>query len=139
MIKKYISVMLLLLSCGVLIGVTYPTHKEVDRVSNPQYFKRADAAWQGRARLIGELSNPPLEFTITFYLVAKPDEPVCTQKFSGLLTVYESDWLPAGRYNLVIKAEGYSQYKANKIELKAGNDCALNIYFGTEDYNGRPN
>lgn len=137
--KKYISILLAFVCCGILYAANYPTHKEIDKTSNPQYLKRADAAWQGRARLVGALNNPPLEFSISFYLVSKPDEVVFTQKFTGNISVYESDWLSAGQYHVVIKAAGYSQHKLNKINLKAGHDCVIDIYFGSEEYNGRAN
>lgn len=110
------------------------TFREIEKVSNPLYLKRIDPAWEGKGRLVGTVKNAPEKYEIQFFKKGV-EKPFHTQTFNGSMTVYESYWLPAGNYIIVIKSQGFTDFKIHKgIDLKASADCVLDITFGTTVY-----
>jgi len=126
----------ILFLCGAAFvhGGNLGTFREVDKVSDPRYLKRSDSAWDGKCRLVGTVKNAPEKYEIQFFKKGS-EKLFYAQAFDGRMTVYESYWLPAGNYVIVIKAEGFTAFKIIKgVDLKASTDCVLDITFGTTVY-----
>ena len=134
--NRFLYVFFLFSLCGTafVYAGTLGTFREIDKVSNPLYLKRSDPAWEGKSRIVGTVRNAPESFEIQFFRKGV-EKPVHTQVFNGTLTVYESYWLDAGNYIIVIKSKGFTDFKIhNGIDLKASTDCVLDITFGTTAY-----
>ena len=114
--------------------------KTVDSVTKPEYLKRKGAAWKKRTRLVGLVKKAPAKFIIRFEDVNEMDPEkivVLSQECNGNLTVYETDWLRPGTYNIIITAEGYQDFPIKKVQLKARSDCLINILFSNVEYRQR--
>ena len=101
--------------------------------AKPFYLNRKGEAWRAHSRIVGCLRNPPAEFTLTVVNVMTMQN-VRTETHSGAFTVYETQWLPPGRYDIVFGAEGFMSQKAKGVQLKAGTDCFINLYFNPTVY-----
>lgn len=110
--------------------------REVDGVSKPIYRQRDAIAWKTHGRIVGQISNQPAKFTVSIFIAtAKEDgDPYRTDEFIGDISVYETGWLPPGRYRLVIEAEGFAPYTVPEVEVRKGFDCIMDIKFGTHIY-----
>ena len=107
--------------------------QEIDYVK-PHYIKRNADAWLKGGRIIGFIKNTTDGIVIEFYRSGKL---VRTYKAPGPLNVYETPIIAPGIYNLVIKAPGFHDEKINKIRVKSGYDCVLDIVMGTRVFTNR--
>ncbi len=106
--------------------------KEID-VSKHKYISRKSKIWEKDGRLVGEINRAPETFTIEVRKVGAADQ-VFTETHHNWLSIYETAFIPQGRYNVTIKATGYLPHVIKNLEIKAGSDCVLDISFGTIVY-----
>jgi len=124
--------------CFLLLSILFVSayrdfkHKEMEH-RKAQYIKRRSKAWRKGGRLIGEIKNPPETFTIKIKH-AGSSKVIYTYTHPAQLTIYQTRRLPAGRYNLLIEAKGYSPYSINNIKIKTRMDCMIKLIFGTRVY-----
>lgn len=113
-------------------SLAYSKWKEIETTS-PKYLVRKSKLWEKGGRLVGELKNPPTTFTIDVRRSGS-SEAILTEEHKDFLSIYETAFLPAGKYTITIKAAKYQAYVIKNVEIKAATDCIINIKFGTIDY-----
>jgi hypothetical protein len=138
--RFFLSLMFFVIALGVFPAALFAqlSFREIESVSKPETLERKSPRWNGVARIVGQVKNPPPVFWIDLQcLDGKPT--VKTFKFSGELSVYETDWIPPGKYSLTIRANGYKNYSVTKppVVVQPGSDCLINIVFGITDYSRR--
>ena len=126
-----------LLSASVLFSAfkSYQ-HKEMYFSKKTTYISRHGSAWSKYGRIIGEVSNPPPNFTVQFFSISQ-GRIVNTFKAPGKLYIYMSNFLPPGTYKVTIKAPEYSDGIARKIKVITGKDCILNVKFSDRVFTNR--
>lgn len=124
----------LLLLAGVFSAyIAYSRMIKEITIQSPKYLKRTSKLWEKRSRIVGELKDAPLEFTIEV-MSSSGSEALLTEKHNGNLSVYETGWLVPGTYTVVFSAEGYQRQPFKKIKLEPFSDCLLNVTFGKIAY-----
>ena len=110
--------------------------REVEGTSTLVYRQRDSEAWKAHGRIVGEISYPPDNFTLSFYKSSDPElaPPFYTEEHKGNISVYETVWLLPGKYRIRISAEGFNDYLIKEVEVRKGFDCIMNIKFGTHVY-----
>ncbi|MFZ2655721.1 MAG: hypothetical protein WAX69_12390 [Victivallales bacterium] len=139
--KKYLilrTFCLVLLLAGISLAVFSADYhnrvvKEIDH-SAPAYIKRTGAQWEKQGRIVGEMAYPPKAFTIDICPRGIKDKPLKTISPNVNLTVYDTGWLSAGTYDLVIKSEGYVDHVVAGVKITPYSDCVINIVFGQIEY-----
>ena len=59
-------------------------------------------------------------------------KPMKVEDFNGDISVYETSFLPPGRYRVFINADGFHEHAIQEVEIKKGFDCIIDIDFGTK-------
>lgn len=122
---------------GTALGQDYTNRKYQEiELAKPFYLDRKGEVWQAQSRIVGVLRAPPAQFTVTIINLAT-GQPVRTETHSGAFTVYETQWLPPGRYELVFEAEGFMAQRLRDVQLRAGTDCFVNLFFNPTVYRGK--
>ena len=138
--KRFLAFSILaaaLLSTIVAVAKDYTNteYREIESYSAPKYIKRHGADWEKASRIIGEVFYPADKYTVEIYAKGKSKindaKPLKTKSYSGKISVYETDFIAPGVYDIIYKAEGYTDLYANAIELKPTSDCVINVTFGT--------
>jgi hypothetical protein len=101
--------------------------------SKPEYFKRTTQPWAKLTRLVGELKNPPPQFTIDIYSHST-GQIIRTETHSGSLSVFQTGWLSPGTYTFTFNAEGYEPSPLKSLKVEANSDCFIKVEFGKIAY-----
>ncbi|HCE41985.1 MAG TPA: hypothetical protein DET40_00360 [Lentisphaeria bacterium] len=134
------SFCLVLLFAGISSAVFSADYKNrvVKEIENSAHFylKRSSPQWEKQGRIIGEVAYPPKAYTIDIFIAGTKllDKPLKTISPNPNLTVYDTGWLAAGTYDIVVKSAGYVDHHITAVKITPYSDCVINLVFGQIEY-----
>ncbi len=118
--------------CCLLLGAAGPAMMAANiGTSAPKSMLRTGEKWKDGGRIAGELIGFSGKSKISIEILnSKSGTSAAKIEAIPGTTVYFTPFLKAGEYDIVVKAEGFTEAKTKQIAVKSGADTIVNLEFG---------
>ena len=118
----------LLTACCLLSVVAFASAASIG-TSVQKTLSRTGEKWKDGGRIVGEILGFDGKVSIQVF-DPKVATPIGKIDVIAGIAVYFTSVLKPGDYDLVIKAEGYTETKVRQIKIQKGADTLVNLEFG---------
>ena len=120
----------LLTACCMLAVAAFASAASSIGTSAQKTLSRTGEMWKDGGRIVGEIIGFEGKVSIQVLDPKAVNTPVCKIEVIAGMATYFTSILKPGDYDLVIKADGYTETKVRQVAVRKGADTLVNLEFG---------